>query len=324
MDTLAKIKGPVEGELKEFNRSFRDYLKSKAPLLNIITSYVIRNKGKQMRPLFVLLTAKQCGGITPSSYNAASLIELMHTATLIHDDVVDESYERRGIFSVNALWRNKIAVLVGDFLLAKGLLLAVDNSEHELLRIVSDAVREMSEGELLQIQKARKLDISEELYTEIIRKKTAVLIASCAACGAKSSGAGNETVEKMYKFGEAVGMAFQVRDDLFDYYAGNKSGKPAGNDIREKKVTLPLIYALRQSPENEKKAILRIVKRGDPTLLQVNEVVEFVKKYGGFEYSTQVMDSYRNTALEILHSMPSNDATEALVALVHYTTSRDK
>ena len=259
MVSLNQIKTPVKEELNEFEKYFHDYMKSHVSLLNIITRYVLKSKGKQMRPLLVLLSAKLIGKVNISTFHAASLIELMHTATLIHDDVVDESYQRRGYLSVNALWRNKISVLVGDYLLAKGLLLAIDNSEFELLRTVSDAVKEMSEGELLQIEKARKLDINEDLYFEIIRKKTAMLIAASSAGGALSAGANPEETLRMKTFGESLGIAFQIKDDLFDYSAGNKTGKPAGNDIREKKVTLPLIFALKQATSSEKRKILKIV-----------------------------------------------------------------
>jgi octaprenyl-diphosphate synthase len=324
MASLDIIKAPVKEELKEFETYFNSYMKSRVALLNIITKYVLKSKGKQMRPLLVLLSAKLFGNVTTSSYNAASLIEMMHTATLIHDDVVDESYERRGFLSVNALWRNKISVLVGDYLLAKGLLLAVDNSEFDYLRIVSDAVREMSEGELLQIEKARKLDIREDLYFEIIRKKTAVLLAACAASGAQSANANSEDVKKMKAFGEAIGIAFQIKDDLFDYNEKNKTGKPAGNDIREKKITLPLIFALHQVKASEKKQILRIVSSKEPDKSQLKKVVDFVKINGGFDYAVRRMDEYKQQSIDILRSFPENDARTSLLEFVEYVTSRDK
>ena len=324
MVSLSQIKAPVKDELGEFQDYFRDYVKSNVALLNIITRYVLKSKGKQMRPLLVFLTAKLIGKINPSTFHAASLIELMHTATLIHDDVVDESYQRRGFLSVNALWRNKISVLIGDFLLAKGLLLAVDKSEFELLRTVSDAVKEMSEGELLQIEKARKLDINEELYFEIIRKKTAMLIAASSVSGALSAGASTDQASRMKIFGESLGIAFQIKDDLFDYSSGNKTGKPAGNDIREKKVTLPLIHALKQATSSEKRKILKIVASKEPGNSGLNTVVEFVKIKGGFDYAVNKMEEYKNKAIDILNSFPQNDARTALQEFVIYATNRDK
>ncbi len=324
MASIDFIKAPVKIELKEFENYFNSYMKSRVPLLNIITKYVLKSKGKQMRPMLVLLSAKLFGKVTNSTFHAASLIELMHTATLIHDDVVDESYERRGFLSVNALWRNKISVLVGDYLLAKGMLLAVDNSEFQVLRTVSDAVKEMSEGELLQIEKARKLDIREELYFEIIQKKTAVLIAACSKSGAQSANANTEDVEKMKQFGQAIGIAFQIKDDLFDYNPDNKTGKPAGNDIREKKITLPLIYALNQADSGEKRKILKIVASKDPGKAQLKTVVEFVKNNGGFDYAVKRMEEFKQQSIDILKSFPDNDAKASLYEFVNYVTSRDK
>jgi len=324
MATFDLIKAPIKEELIEFEKYFNTYMKSDVSLLNIITKYVLKSKGKQMRPILVLLSAKLFGLVTKSSFHAASLIEFMHTATLIHDDVVDESYERRGFLSVNALWRNKISVLVGDYLLAKGLLLAVDHSEFEFLRIVSDAVKEMSEGELLQIEKARKLDIREELYFKIIRKKTAVLIAACAVSGAQSVNAKVEDVQKMKAFGEAIGIAFQIKDDLFDYIEGNKTGKPAGNDIREKKITLPLIFALNKVSPAEKKQILKIVSSKDPGKTQLKTVVDFVKNNGGFDYAVKRMEEFKQQSLDILNSFPENEARISLIEFVNYVTSRDK
>jgi len=299
-------------------------MKSTVPLLNIITSYLIRRKGKQMRPMFVFLSAKLHGDIGDSSYTAASLIELLHTATLIHDDVVDESYERRGFFSINALWKSKIAVLIGDYLLARGLLLAVENKEFELLEIVSFAVTEMSEGELLQIQKSRKLNITEDEYFQIIRKKTAALIAACAASGSKSVDANKEVVENMKHFGENVGIAFQIKDDLFDYQKSDILGKPTGNDIKDKKITLPLIHALENTSSLERKRILNLIKRHNKNSSKVREVVEFVNKNGGIEYSIQKMNEYRNKALRILDQFPDNEARRSLSELVNYTTNRKK
>ncbi len=324
MINLNDIKTPVKEELNEFEKYFNSYMKSNVMLLNIITKYVLKTKGKQMRPLLVLLSAKLIGNISTSTFHAASLIELMHTATLIHDDVVDESYQRRGFWSVNALWRNKISVLVGDYLLAKGLLLAVDNSEFEMLRTVSNAVKEMSEGELLQIEKARKLDINEDLYFEIIRKKTAMLIAASAVSGAISAGATKEQSQKMKEFGEALGIAFQIKDDLFDYSQNNKTGKPAGNDIREKKITLPLIYALKQSTNSEKKQILKIVGSKEPNAVALKTVVDFVNLKGGFEYAVNRMEDFKNISLEILKTFEKNEAQLALQEFVEYATNRNK
>ena len=258
--TVNEIKAPVAHEMEQFELKFKSSMKSTVPLLDKITRYIVKRKGKQLRPMFVFLAAKVCGEMNESTYRAASLIELLHTATLVHDDVVDDSNERRGFFSVNALWKNKIAVLVGDFLLSRGLLLSVDNQDFQLLGLVSNAVREMSEGELLQIEKARKLDIDEAVYYEIIRKKTASLIASCCACGAASVTSDAAVIEKMQSFGEAVGIAFQIKDDLFDYGDGSNIGKPTGIDIKEKKMTLPLIYALNNASFMEKRRVINIVK----------------------------------------------------------------
>ena len=260
MLNLNDIKAPIDPYLNEFEKKFRSSMQSSVPLLDTITKYIIKRKGKQMRPMFVFLTAGVCGQITEASFRAASLIELLHTATLVHDDVVDDSNERRGFFSVNALWKNKIAVLVGDYLLSKGLLLSINNNDFEILKIVSNATREMSEGELLQIEKARRMDISEDIYFEIIRKKTASLIASCCATGAASSGATADVITDMHQFGEKVGIAFQIRDDLFDYQSNNNSGKPKGLDIQERKMTLPLIYLLSKSSFVQKRHIVNIVR----------------------------------------------------------------
>lgn len=324
MPSTDKILQPVAAEMKEFNRFFREYLTTDTRLLNIVTRYIIKTKGKQMRPLLVFLSVKLLGDIKPSAYHAATLIELMHTATLIHDDVVDDSDMRRGFFSINAVWKNKIAVLVGDYFLAKGLLLSVEKNEHELLRIMSEAVKEMSEGELLQIEKARKLDISEELYLKIIRKKTAVLIASCSAAGATASGAGKESAEKMYRFGEALGMAFQIKDDLFDFVPGNKTGKPWGNDLREKKITLPLIHTLHNCDTSEKKKMLRIVHQKKIDDSDIRAVVDCINKYKGFEYATEKMEEYVSRATGILNSFHENEARKSLALFVDYVVSREK
>lgn len=274
-----------------------------------------------MRPMFVILTAKLLGDINSSTYIAASLIEILHTASLIHDDVVDESHERRGFLSINAIWKSKIAVLLGDYLLSRGMLLAVDNKEYELLKIVSKAVKEMSEGELLQIQKSRKLNITEEQYYEIIRKKTAALIASCTACGAKSVNSDDETVEKMWQFGEYIGMAFQIKDDLFDYQHKSIIGKPVGNDIKEKKLTLPLIYALSNN-NSESKRILNLVKNNRKKSRNIKEVIDYVKRSGGIEYSTDRMIEYKNKALDVIQDYPDSDIKESLISLIDFVTLR--
>lgn len=299
-------------------------MKSSVPLLDTVMRFIVKRKGKQMRPMFVFLAAGLNGEIGESSYRAASLIELLHTATLVHDDVVDDSDRRRGFFSVNALWKNKIAVLAGDFLLSRGLLVALENDEFGLLKIVSEAVREMSEGELLQIEKARKLDISEDIYFEIIRKKTASLIASCCACGASSAGASEDAVRRMWKFGELAGTAFQIKDDLFDYQKDNKTGKGHGTDIRDRKMTLPLIWLLNHSEWREKRRIINVVKNHPDDPLQVAMLVERVHDSGGIDYARRRMEEYRDRALEQLYEYPDNDYRRALAELVLYTTSRDK
>lgn len=324
MSLLNEIRKPIHPEMQQFEKHFRESMKSNIPLINVITNYLLRRKGKQMRPMFVFLTAGLCGDITPSSYNAASLIELLHSASLIHDDVVDESYERRGFFSINALWKSKVSVLLGDFLLAKGLLLSVKEKEFELLRLVSDAVREMSEGELMQIQKSRKLNITKKEYFEIIRKKTATLIAACTACGAWSASQDNELTEKFRIFGEKVGMAFQIKDDLFDYQQKGFIGKPTGNDIKEKKFTLPLIHALEICPEKERKHIIRTIRRHNNNASKVQEVIGFARSYEGLEYSEKQMLDYRDEAMKILADMPDNQHRKSLQDLVYYVVARKK
>ncbi|MFO7842549.1 MAG: polyprenyl synthetase family protein [Bacteroidales bacterium] len=325
MSAADKIKAPIKDEMEKFEPFFRSSMQTSVPLLNIIMNYLLRRKGKQMRPMFVFLTAKMLNDeVRESTYTAASLIELLHTATLIHDDVVDEAYERRGFFSINALWKSKISVLIGDYLLSKGLLLAVEHNEYELLKIVSVAVREMSEGELLQIQKSRKLNITEEVYYDIIRKKTASLIAACTACGAKSSGADDSLVDKMWQFGESLGMAFQIKDDLLDYQNNGSIGKPSGNDIKEKKLTLPIIYALEKSSLPEKKKMLSIVKRHNKNKRKVHEVIDFVIAKGGIEYATQRMNEYKEKALNLLEEMPQNVSKQALQELADYVVTRKK
>lgn len=298
-------------------------MKSKVKLLDHITNYIVKRKGKQMRPMFVFLTAGVCGTINESTHRGAALIELLHTATLVHDDVVDGADYRRGFFSVNALWKNKIAVLVGDYLLARGLLLSVDNGDYNLLRIVSNAVKEMSEGELLQSYKARKLDVDEEVYYEIIRQKTASLIASCCSVGASSVGSENGDIEKMRLFGEKVGMAFQIKDDLFDF-GDDEIGKPVGIDIKEKKMTLPLIYALRHSDWLTKRKIIYLIRNRSEDKKAVNEVIDFVKKSGGLEYAKEKMDGFYHEALAILKEFPESVYKTSLSDLVSYTIERKK
>jgi octaprenyl-diphosphate synthase len=322
MLTINQIKAPIASYIEEFEKHFRDSMKSPVPLLNTITRYIIKRKGKQMRPMFVFFSAKVCGEVNQSTFHAASLIELLHTATLIHDDVVDDSNERRGFFSLNALWKNKIAVLVGDYLLSRGLLLSLENEEYHLLKIVSNATREMSEGELLQIEKARKLDIEEPVYFEIIRKKTASLIASCCAAGAASVGADAETIEKMRLFGEYVGIAFQIKDDLFDYEKNLATGKPNGSDIKEKKMTLPLIYMLNNMTWNEKRRAMNIVRRHNNEPQKVAELIATVNNSGGIKYATEKMREYQQKAIALLNTMPESDSRCSLEQLVMFTTER--
>lgn len=320
---LADIKSVINPELKEFQRRFRNEMKSNIPLLDTVTRFIIKQKGKQIRPMFIFLSAKVCGNITDHTYHAASLVELLHTASLIHDDVVDDSMQRRGFFSLNALWGNKIAVLVGDYLLSKGLLLSLDHGAVQLLQITSNAVREMSEGELLQIEKARRLDIREEIYFEIIRKKTASLIASACASGVASTSKDPDVIEKMRLFGEKIGIAFQIRDDLFDFGEGN-AGKPQGNDIQEKKMTLPLIHALNTCDKAKRKYIINIIKNENTNPVKVKEVTEFVQKSTSLDYAREQMYEYRAAAFELLHQFPSSKAREALEDLVYFVTERKR
>lgn len=318
---LDDIKAPIANEMEEFERKFRDSMKTKILLLDKVMDYIVKRKGKQMRPMFVFLSAGACGGIRESTFRGASLIELLHTATLVHDDVVDEANYRRGFFSVNALWKNKVAVLVGDFLLSRGLSLSLTHNDFDLLSIVNNAVTEMSEGELLQIEKARRLDISEEVYYEIIRKKTASLIASCCAVGASSSGADQEVVKKMHLFGEKIGMAFQIKDDLFDY-GELEIGKPLGIDIKEKKMTLPLIYALSKSGWLQKRHIIGLVRNESEKTKKVKEVIDYVKKSGGLDYAISAMNKFHQDALAILESFPESDYKKSLQQLVQFTIER--
>ncbi len=320
---LKDIQAPVATEMEEFEKKFRQSMKSKVMLLDKITGYIVRRKGKQMRPLFVFLSAGATGKITESTYRGASLIELLHTASLVHDDVVDDSSTRRGFFSINALWKNKIAVLVGDFLLSRGLILSMENDDIDLLKITTEAVKEMSEGELLQMEKARKLDISEEIYYEVIRQKTASLITSCCKVGAASGGADESTIQKMGEFGLAVGMAFQIKDDLFDY-GTFEIGKPRGIDIKEKKMTLPLIYALNKASKLEKKRIKRLVKRAEKKPKLVHDVIDFVKVSGGIDYAISVMEDYHQKAKDILNTLPDSVYRNSLEDLVQFTIERTK
>lgn len=320
---LKEIQAPVAAEMQAFEKKFRDFMKSNVFLVDQIMSFIVKRKGKQMRPLFVFLTAGVSGQIDERTYRGGSLIELLHTASLVHDDVVDDSNFRRGFFSVNAIWKNKIAVLVGDYLLSRGLLLSVDHGDYDLLKIVSEAVKEMSEGELLQISKARTLDITEDVYYEVIKQKTASLIASCCAVGACSSGANEEQVAKMKSFGLNVGMAFQIKDDLFDY-GSDEIGKPRGIDIKEKKMTLPLIYALNRSERAEKRAILKKIKKHSDDNQVVQEVISFVKEKDGIEYATKVMNEYHQNALSDLSDFPDSEYKRSLIDLVQFTIERTK
>lgn len=322
MLTVKQIKSPIEEEMKAFEEFFKDAMKSKVSLMDKISHYIIKRKGKQMRPMFVFLTAKMLGEVNKTTYIAASMIELLHTATLVHDDVVDEANTRRGFFSINALWKNKIAVLVGDYLLSKGLLLAINNDKFDLLKIMSVAVQEMSEGELLQIKKSRKLDISEEVYFNIIRQKTASLIAAC--CHAGASSVDSKYGEQLHKFGENCGMAFQIKDDLFDYGLGTNIGKPVGIDIKEKKMTLPLIHALEQTNPKERKRILKLVKNHNENPKKVKEVIQFVLDSDGINYATKKMIEFKEKALSALDLFEDNTAKSSLRGLVQYTIERKK
>ena len=321
--TIKEIQAPINAEIDAFEVRFRQFMKSDVMLLDQIMNYIVRRKGKQLRPMFVFLTAGVCGTISDATYRGAALIELLHTATLVHDDVVDDSDYRRGFFSINALWKNKIAVLGGAYLLSRGLLLSIDNGDFQILKIVSEAVREISEGELLQIEKARRLDITEAVYYEIIRQKTASLFAACCGAGASSVGSEQETVLRMKKFGETIGIAFQIKDDLFDY-GDAEVGKPLGIDIKEKKMTLPLIYALNQASWLEKRRIINIVKNESEKPNKVAEVIDFVKQSGGIEYATQAMQSYVKAALEILNTFAQTPYRASLEGLVAYTIERTK
>ncbi len=311
----------IANELKTFETRFKEAVRSQAPLLDRIMRYIVKRKGKQLRPMFVLLSAKLCGEVNEPAYRAASLVELLHTATLVHDDVVDDSMERRGFFSTYALWKAKANVLIGDYLLAKGLLLSLDHQDYRILHILSDAVRKMSEGELLQLEKARSLNLKEDIYYEIIRNKTASLLASACAAGAWSTSQDEAITERMRLFGEKTGMAFQIKDDLFDY-ASENIGKPTGNDIKEKKLTLPLIYTLNQADRETRRKIIYIVKNNNRDRQKVNWVIEKVVETGGIRYATEKMNSFKNEALDILRQFPENPCRKGLEDMVLYVTER--
>jgi octaprenyl-diphosphate synthase len=324
MSVLDKIKRPVEKEMAEFEAYFSKTMRSEIPLLNIILNYILRRKGKQMRPLLVFLTAKLNGNISEPTFVASTFIELLHTASLVHDDVVDDANERRGALSINALWNSKIAVLVGDYMLSKGMLISVEKNRFDMLEIVSEAVKSMSEGELLQLQKARKLNITEEDYFRIILSKTAALLSACTACGARSVTDNPDTIQLMKEFGENIGIAFQIRDDLLDYVGTGLTGKAPGNDIKEKKITLPLIYALEHSSYSKKRQILGIVKNKKKSKSEIAEVINFVSEFGGMDYAEMKMNQYRDKAMAILDSYPESDIKNSLKEFVLYTTARKK
>lgn len=324
MSTIDEIKKPIAEEMKAFEPKFRSSMASRVALLDRITHYIVKRKGKQIRPMLVFLSAKLHGEVNEATYLGASLIELMHTATLVHDDVVDDSNQRRGFWSINAIWKNKIAILVGDYLLSKVLLLAVEKEEYDLLKIVSTSVREMSEGELLQIEKARKLDITEDIYFDIIRQKTASLIASCCGVGSSSVGASKSEVEDMRQFGEWLGLAFQIKDDLFDFQLKNNTGKPSGIDIKEQKMTLPLIYALQVATSSKKSKVINIIKRHHNNPKKVQEVVEFVNNSGGIAYAEKRMEEYKEKAISFLSKYPNSPTKDSLLLLVDYVIHRSK
>ena len=323
MLTVKEMIAPIKMEMSEFDTRFRRNMQSKVALLDKITHYIIRRKGKQMRPMFIFLSAKMLGEVNDKTYDAASLVELLHTATLVHDDVVDDANERRGFFSVNALWKNKIAVLVGDFMLSKVLLLSIEKNNLRLLEIVARAVREMSEGELLQIEKARRLDITEDVYFDVIRKKTASLIATCCEGGAISVDR-EDMSATMRQFGELVGLAFQIKDDIFDYGSDDGIGKPTGNDLRERKMTLPLIYVLNTAPQNIKKELISIVKNHNEDPKYIARGIELVVSGGGIKYATAKMMELKEQALQLLEGIPDSESKRSIIGLVEYTTQRKK
>jgi octaprenyl-diphosphate synthase len=318
---LDDIKRPIAKELDEFEIRFRENMRSNAPLLDRITHYIVTRKGKQMRPMFVFLSARLCGEINEVTYIAASLVEILHTATLVHDDVVDDSYQRRGYFSINALWKNKIAVLVGDYLLAKGLLLSVENNQYRLLQLLSNTIREMSEGELLQLEKARRLDIKESIYFDIIRQKTASLIASACASGASSTTTDEALINKTKLMGEKIGIAFQIKDDLFDYEEA-EIGKPRGIDIKERKLTLPLIYSLNKADNSTRRKIINIIKNDNQNIEKVRWIITTVRLLGGMDYGKLKMIEYKEEALKILNEFPESEAKKAVGELIEFTINR--
>jgi octaprenyl-diphosphate synthase len=325
MVSVESIKAPIAREMVLFEDKFKEAIKGNAPLLDKITHYIVKRKGKQMRPMFIFLAANLCGGVSERSYRAANLIEMIHTATLVHDDIVDDANKRRGFFSVNALWKNKIAVLVGDFLLSKGLQLAAKHKDYDFLEIISEVTKEMSEGELLQIEKARRLDIKEDIYFKIIRQKTATLIAACCATGASSAGADKEEVEKLRLLGEKIGVAFQIKDDLFDYESSiSLIGKPVGIDIKERKMTLPLIYALNNATRKEKRWMINVVKNHNENQKKVTELIQKVKASGGIEYTKKKMYEIREEAMDIIKTYPETPSRQSLIDLILYTTEREK
>lgn len=318
---LNAIKAPIAAELEAFEKHFRDSVRSRVALLDKIMHYIVHRKGKQMRPLFVLLSAKICGEITEATYTAASLVELVHTATLVHDDVVDDAHQRRGFFSINALWKNKIAILVGDYLLSRGLLVALDNRAYDILQILTRAFRDMSEGELLQIEKARRLDITEEIYFDIIRKKTASLIAASCAAGAASVTNDPNIIDRFHKFGEAIGIAFQIKDDLFDY-GDIDVGKPRAIDIQEKKMTLPLIYTLQNVDSSTRKTLIRTVEKYNKDKKRVKELIVQVYQSGGILYAQNAMEKYVQQAIQIVDEIPPSPATQSMKDLIEYVIQR--
>ncbi len=324
MSQLDSIRAPVKKEMAEFERYFSQTMKSNIPLLRIILNYILRRKGKQMRPMLVLLSARVYGEIDEAAFVAATLIELLHTATLVHDDVVDSAEERRGALSINALWNSKIAVLTGDYMLSRGLLISVEKGRYDMLEIVSEAVRSMAEGELLQLQRSRKPNLTEEDYFRIIEMKTAALIAACTTSGAISVTNDSDTLFLMKELGESIGIAFQIRDDILDYEAKGLSGKAPGNDIKEKKLTLPLIHALRVTSNGNRRKILGIVRSKKKSRADIDQVTDFVHKNGGIDYALHMMHSYRDKALAIIERLPEGEARDSLKSFVHYTTARKK
>lgn len=319
---VEEIKKPINSEMKLFEQKFYESMQSKVPLLDKVTRFIVTTKGKQMRPMFIFLCAKLLGEVNEKTYRSASMIELIHTATLVHDDVVDESFKRRNFFSINALWKNKIAVLVGDYLLSKSVLLSTDNKDYDLLSVISRTIREMSEGELLQLEKARKLDITEEVYYEIIRQKTATLISACCEIGVLSNNSDEILAKKMRDFGTYTGMAFQIKDDLFDYLSSNVIGKPVGIDIKEQKMTLPLIFTLKNCSENDRKYYFKTIKNYNNDKKRVKELIDFVKKSGGLEYAIGVMKDFQQKAKDILNDFPDSQAKISLNLMLDYVIER--